>query len=77
MKKIVLIITAAFVAALSMTSCVELTESSSVTAIREAKAEQLRAMADAARISAKADSIIAAAQAEYLKAQAAYENARA
>ena len=49
MKKVLIIVAAAIAATFSMTSCVETTESASVTALREAKAEQLRALAEAER----------------------------
>ena len=77
MKKVLIIVAAAIAATFSMTSCVETTESASVTALREAKAEQLRALAEAERTRAAADSILAAAQAEYEQARAEYEQARA
>ena len=58
MKKVLIIVAAAIAATFSMTSCVETTESASVTALREAKAEQLRALAEAERTRAAADSIL-------------------
>ena len=77
MKKVLFIVAAAIAATFSMTSCVETTESASVTALREAKAEQLRALAEAERTRAAADSILAAAEAAWNLAQAEYEQARA
>ncbi len=77
MKKVLIIVAAAIAATFSMTSCVETTESASVTALREAKAEQLRALAEAERTRAAADSILAAAQAEYQQALAEYQQALA
>ena len=77
MKKVLFIVAAAIAATFSMTSCVETTESASVTALREAKAEQLRALAEAERTRAAADSIVAAAEAAWRLAQAEYEQAQA
>ena len=77
MKKVLIIVAAAIAATFSMTSCVETNESASVTALREAKAEQLRALAEAERTRAAADSILAAAKAAWYQAQAEYEQARA
>ena len=77
MKKVLIIVAAAIAATFSMTSCVETTESASVTALREAKAEQLRALAEAERTRAAADSILAAAQAAWYQAQAEYQQAQA
>ena len=77
MKKVLIIVAAAIAATFSMTSCVETNESASVTALREAKAEQLRALAEAERTRAAADSILAAAKAALNLAKAEYEQARA
>ena len=77
MKKVLIIVAAAIAATFSMTSCVETNESASVTALREAKAEQLRALAEAERTRAAADSILAAAKAAWYQAQAEYEQAQA
>ena len=77
MKKVLFIVAAAIAATFSMTSCVETNESASVTALREAKAEQLRALAEAERTRAAADSILAAAQAAWYQAQAEYQQAQA
>ena len=75
MKKVLIIVAAAIAATFSMTSCVETTESASVTALREAKAEQYRALADMYRAQAAADSIKAAAEAAVQQAIAAYHQA--
>ena len=77
MKKVLFIVAAAIAATFSMTSCVETTESASVTALREAKAEQYRALADMYRAQAAADSIKAAAEAAVQQALAAYHQAMA
>lgn len=70
--------------ALTLNSCVDDTESASVTAVRQAKAEQLKSLADlnkanaeAALITANATKAAQEAQAEYLKAQAQYYQAQA
>ena len=62
-----------------MISCVESEESQSVTELRNAKAEQLKALvnlynaqAEAARITAQAEAALKAAQAAYQQAQADY-----
>ena len=60
MKKVLIIVAAALAATFSMTSCVETTESESVTALREAKVALLQAEADQARYKAMEDSITAA-----------------
>ena len=73
MKKVLIIVAAAIAATFSMTSCVETNESASVTALREAKAEQYRALADMYRAQGAADSIKAAAKAAYLQALADYQ----
>ena len=75
MKKVLFIVAAAIAATFSMTSCVETNESASVTALREAKAEQYRALADMYRAQAAADSIKAAAEAAVQQALAAYHQA--
>ncbi|MFG6428169.1 MAG: hypothetical protein K1W14_17470 [Muribaculaceae bacterium] len=86
-----LFLSALLLGALTLNSCVDDTESPSVTAVRQAKAEQIKSLADlnkaqaeAAIITAnataeaqKAQAELAKAQAEYAKAQAAYEMARA
>lgn len=70
--------------ALTLNSCVDDTESASVTAVRQAKAEQLKSLADlnkanaeAALITANATKAAQEAQAEYLKAQAQFYQAQA
>ncbi len=60
MKKVLIIAASALAAALFTTSCVETTESESVTALREAKVAQMQAEADQARYKAMQDSISAA-----------------
>lgn len=78
-----LLLAVALVGALSLGSCVDNNESSSVTAVRSAKAEQLKglaalanAQAEAATTSAAADAAMKQAQAEYYKAQADYQKAQ-
>lgn len=75
---------AALVSILGFGSCVDNNESPSVTNIREAKAEQLKALAavenanaQAALIAANAEAKAKEAQAAYFEAQAAFEQARA
>lgn len=82
MKKQILLI-ATLAGALFLGSCVDDKESASVTAVREAKAEQLKglaalaqAQAQAATMAAEADAALKQAQAAYYEAQAAYEQAR-
>ena len=75
MKKVLIIVAAVIAATFSMTSCVETTESASVTALREAKAEQYRALADMYRAQGAADSVRAAAEAAVQQALAAYHQA--
>lgn len=60
MKKVLIIAASALAAALFTTSCVETTESESVTALREAKVAHMQALADQARYKAMQDSISAA-----------------
>lgn len=86
-----LFLSALLLGALTLNSCVDDTESPSVTAVRQAKAEQIKSLADlnkaqaeAAIITAnataeaqKAQAELAKAQAEYAKAQAAYQMAQA
>lgn len=81
---------AALIGLMGFASCVDDTESASVTAVRQAKAEQLKAIAaldnanaEAALIAANAEKAAKEAQAaynnaqaEYLKAQADYQNAK-
>lgn len=86
MKKFTLVVSAIGLLSLAAvsTSCVKDNESQSVTDIRNAKAEQLKAMAglnkaqaEAALISANADKVIKEAEAELYKAQAAVQQALA
>lgn len=60
MKKVLIIVAGLFGAALFATSCVETTESESVTALREAKVAHMQALADQERYKAIQDSIQAA-----------------
>ena len=60
MKKVLIIVAGLFGAALFATSCVETTESESVTALREAKVAHMQALADKERYQAQLDSIEAA-----------------
>ena len=76
--------TAVLLGALTLGACVDDNESASVTAVRNAKAEQLialgeaaKAQAEAAKIEAQAAAELAAAQAEYQKALAAAAQAEA
>ena len=80
MKKVLIIAASALAAALFTTSCVETTESESVTALREAKVAHMQALADQARYKAMQDSISAAiknatsaAELEALLAQYEYQ----
>ena len=75
---------AVLLGALSLGACVDDNESASVTDIRSAKAEQLRAVAalyqakaDAETAAAQAEADLKAAQAEYERAKAAAEQANA
>ena len=83
MKKILCYLAAGAVA-LGAISCVNDQESSSVTAVRQAKASELlsiaelnKAQAEAAKTTANAEAALKAAQAEYQKAQAEYQKAMA
>lgn len=67
----------ALVASPVFTSCVDDEESASVTALRDAKAEQLKAAAALANAQAQAETIIANAEAAYKAAEAAYKQAQA
>ncbi len=69
--------------ALTLNSCVDDTESASVTALRQAKIEQLKSLAELNSADAKAHLMLAEAQAaaenaeaEYRKAQAEYQKAQ-
>ena len=67
----------ALVASPVFTSCVDNEESASVTQLRGAKAEQLKAAAALAQAQAAAEAVEAEALAAYQKAQAAYYQAQA
>lgn len=73
MKKTIISTGIAIIASLLFSSCVDLSESESVTALREAKSAQLQAMADMYRTQAAADSLLAAAEADLKAAQAEYQ----
>lgn len=77
MKKLLIIAAAIFASALMSTSCVETTESASVTDLRLAKAAEMQAYADMILAQNRADSLEAEANAEYLRAQADYQRALA
>ena len=68
---------AVLLGALSLGSCVDDNESASVTAIREAKAAQLSALASYQQAQAEAELIIANAEAKVKEADAAYQAALA
>lgn len=68
---------AVLLGALSLGACVDDNESASVTAIRNAKAAQLEALANYANAQAESELIIANAEAAIKAAQAAYEQAEA
>ena len=76
MKKKLMMV-AVLLGALSLGACVDDNESASVTAVREAKAEQLKAAATLAEAQAEAELIRANAEAAYMQAQAEYEKAKA
>ena len=83
MKKILCYLAAGAVA-LGAISCVKDQESSSVTAVRQAKAAELlsiaelnKAQAEAAKTTANAEAALKAAQAEYQKSLAEYQKAMA
>lgn len=73
MKKNIISTGIAIIASLLFSSCVDLSESESVTALREAKSAQLQAMAGMYRTQAMADSLVAAAEADLKAAQAEYQ----
>ena len=73
MKKTIISTGIAIIASLLFSSCVDLSESESVTALREAKSAQLQAMAGMYRTQAMADSLVAAAAADLKAAQAEYQ----
>lgn len=68
---------AVLLGALTLGACVDDNESQSVTDVRTAKAEQLRAMASLYEAQAEAELIYANAEKAYKEAQAEYEKARA
>lgn len=68
---------AALIGLVGFASCVDNTESASVTAVRQAKAEQLKAIADLDKANAEAALILANAEKAAKEAQAAYNNAQA
>lgn len=72
-----LFLSALVLGALTFNSCVDDTESPSVTAIRQAKAEQLSALAYSAKTEADAAKLMAETDAAYKTALAAYEQAKA
>lgn len=76
MKKKLMMV-AVLLGALSLGACVDDNESASVTAIRNAKAAQLEALASYANAQAEAELILANAEAAIKAAQAAYEEAMA
>lgn len=76
MKKKLMMV-AVLLGALSLGACVDDNESQSVTDLRGAKAEQLRAAAALDQAKADAEAVIAAAKADYLAAKAEYERAMA
>ena len=60
----------------ALTSCVDDNESASVTAIRDAKANQLNALAKVSEAEASAKALMAEADADLKKAKAEYERAQ-
>lgn len=68
---------AVLLGALSLGACVDDNESASVTAIRDAQAAKLNALADLYSAQAEAESIRAAAEADYKAALAEYQRAKA
>lgn len=68
---------AVLLGALTLGSCVDDNESASVTAIREAKAAQLSALANYQQAQADAEVILANAEAKVKEADAAYQAALA
>lgn len=73
MKKKLMMV-AVLLGALSLGACVDDNESASVTAVREAKAEQLSAMAALYKVQAEAELIYANAEKALKEAQAAWQN---
>lgn len=76
MKKKLMMV-AVLLGALSLGACVDDNESASVTDIRSAKAEQLRAVAALYQAQADAEAMAAQAEADLMAAQAEYERAKA
>ncbi len=76
MKKKFMIV-AVVAGALALGACVDDNESASVTALRDAKAQQLAALANYYNAQAEAEKITAEAEAAYQNALAAYQNALA
>lgn len=76
MKKKIMMV-AAILGALTLGSCVDDNESQSVTDVRNAKTEQLKAMANLANAQAEAELIIANAEKALKEAEAAYQKALA
>jgi len=72
-----LLLGALLLGALTLNSCVDDTESASVTAVRQAKAEQLKALGESEKIQAEAAKIQAEADAAYKNAMAEYQKALA
>ena len=68
---------AMFCGALCLTGCLKNVESESVTQVRLAKADQLKAEASLLQAQASAETVLASAQAELIKAQAALTKAEA
>lgn len=76
-KKIFVMLCVCLLGAISMTSCIDNKESESVTNIREAKAEQLKALAALSDAQAQAAKILAQAQATQAQAEALLAQANA
>lgn len=76
-KKIFVMLCVCLLGAISMTSCIDNKESESVTNIREAKAEQLKALAALSDAQAQAAKILAQAQATQAQAEALLAQAQA
>ena len=75
MKKKLMMV-AVLLGALSLGACVDNDESASVTAVRNAKAEQLKGAAALANAQAEAETIRANAEAKLKEAEAAYQDAK-
>ena len=76
MKKKLMMV-AVLLGALSLGACVDDNESASVTSIRNAKAQQLEALAALSSAQAEAELIVANAEAALKQAKAAYQQALA